>query len=67
MYLLYRRLLMTQMTNKLATKIPILKKSIKVARSNCPGPGVGQCVYLCPASVGQQLLLLSAGGNKVGV
>lgn len=62
-YLLYRLLFMTHITNKLAQRIPRLSTRIRVARNNSPGPGPVQAAS--DVSLRQQLLLLNAGASKI--
>lgn len=63
MYLLYRLLLITHITRRLAHRIPRLSSNIRVARISSPGPGPVQAASDVPAR--QQLLLLSEGASKI--
>lgn len=62
-YLLYCLLLITHITNRLAHRIPRLSSSIRVARTNSPGPGPVQAASEVPPR--QQLLLLSKGASSI--
>lgn len=63
MYLLYRLLLITHITRRLAHRIPRLSSNISVARISSPGPGPVQAASDVPPR--QQLLLLSDGASKI--
>lgn len=62
-YLLYRLLLITHITSRLAHRIPRLSSNIRVARISSPGPGPVHAASDVPPR--QQLLLLSEGASSI--